>query len=586
MNIFSYIKSHVPILEVISGYVTLKRMGGYWKGPCPFHQERTASFTVSPAKDIFYCFGCHVGGDVIAFTAKLESCSHLQAAHMLAEKFQLELPEQIRSNISSSMSDKEQHTKICTLFAQWCAQELEKHHNALNYLKLRTINAQSLSTFCLGYVPSGSSGIKNLVQTMSQHNIMAKDLIQSGIVQEGKHGLYCPFEDRIIFPIKDLVGRICGFGGRVFKTNDTRAKYYNSKEHAFFDKGTILFGIDQAKKSMQSSGYVTLVEGYMDCIAMVQHGYTNTVATLGTACTQMHLEQLARFVPKVIILYDSDKAGQQALIRLAHMCWSVNLELYVARLQAGHDPASYLAAGLDIRPALESATPIMTFFISTIGDHYENMSLADKMDATQKIIEVIAKTPNLLRQELLLEQACSHLNLPIGALRQELKKYSSGDIPEPSTVARESLPVAPETIDVHEDKVLEEKIFYAIMNNINLFRELDQDFLINFMAQPFADILKLLQHYSTEHNNITFGNFFDTLDDSSKQLVSQHLLKTYQETDLATTARLVLFMKKRYWKEFIGSLKKRISQAEKEKNFAKAAALVQQFVTLKKEWSL
>ena len=167
----------------------------------------------------------------------------------------------------------------------------------------------------------------------------------AGILSESKNALYSPFEDRIMFPITDNLGRFCGFGGRTFMPQDERPKYYNSKENNFFTKGSLIFGLNVAKRDIQHKEIVFVVEGYMDCIAMAQHGYTNTVATLGTACTLEHLKQLSRYASYVYVLYDGDAAGQSAILRLTELCWNVNMDLKVIRLPRQEDPASFLAKG-------------------------------------------------------------------------------------------------------------------------------------------------------------------------------------------------------------------------------------------------
>src|SRR5579871_5907950 len=342
MNIFSFIKERVAILDVVNEYVTLKRAGGYHKGTCPFHHEKTASFTVSPDKHIFYCFGCHLSGDVISFIARIENCSQKDAAQLLAEKYSLELPH----NFSFEATEKETEHKnhyflICKAVATWCHQQLLKNNVAQAYFQRREFTPEMFAYFDIGYFPSGNVAINDLLYAMKRQSILAQDLLDAAILAEGRTTFYSPFEDRLIFPIKDTLGRYCGFGGRTFKEHDTRPKYYNSRENDYFIKGSLLFNLDKAKKSIQESGKIFLVEGYTDCMAMTQHGIPNTVATLGTACTLEHLKQLARYAEHIFIVYDSDHAGKSAILRLAELSWQVNLEVKVITLPDGEDPASF-----------------------------------------------------------------------------------------------------------------------------------------------------------------------------------------------------------------------------------------------------
>ena len=312
MNLFSYIKSQLSILDVISHYAKLKKAGSYWKGPCPFHHEKTGSFTVSPHKEIFYCFGCHVGGDVISFIAKVEQCTQLEAAQHLLEQHQLKLPENLSSELSKTSPDeKKRYFFICQTVANWCHENLKKNISVQSYLKKRNFDKKVIVDFTLGYFPGGLASIQSFINHMHKKNILLQELFDANIIIKGQKINYSPYENRIIFPIKDHLGRFCGFGGRVFKENDERAKYYNSRENSFFNKGSLLFGFNKAKKYIQKEEKAFLVEGYTDCIAMVQHGYTNTVATLGTSCTKEHLKSIARHANYVYVL--STAAGGQHL---------------------------------------------------------------------------------------------------------------------------------------------------------------------------------------------------------------------------------------------------------------------------------
>ena len=283
MNLFSYLKSRIAILDVINQYTTIRKTGHYWKGCCPFHSEKTASFMVSPDKNIFYCFGCHAGGDVITFIARAENLSPLQAAQHLVERYSISLPENLESpakNHDKDIVQKKQYWHLCDLVAQWCHSNLLKSSAGLQYFKQRGISQSTMTNFCLGYFPQGVRAIKSLLEFVQPYNYLAQDLISASILAEGKAQLYSPFEERLMFPIKDHLSRYCGFGGRTFAVADERSKYYNSKENSYFLKGSLIFGFDLAKQSIQKQEAALLVEGYTDCIAMVQHGFTNTVAMI------------------------------------------------------------------------------------------------------------------------------------------------------------------------------------------------------------------------------------------------------------------------------------------------------------------
>ncbi len=408
MNLFSYLKTRIAILDVVSEYATLKKAGLYWKGQCPFHSEKTASFTVSPHKEIFYCFGCHVGGDVIAFIARKEQCSQIEAAKHLIDRYKIELPSALSGQLSGNkltLENSKQYTTICQLVAQWCHKELFNSTTALAYLAKRGITQKTINDFTIGYFAGGLANVKRLINDLGKQHILVDDLLEHAILSRSKNILFSPFEERIIFPINDHLGRCCGFGGRIFKPHDTRAKYYNSHENHYFAKGQLLFGLDKAKKEIQKLGSVFLVEGYMDCITMAHYGFSNTVATLGTACTIEQLTTLSRYAQEVLVLYDGDNAGQQAILRIGQLCWQANIELKVISLPKNEDPASYLIKDGSLTSLLSDAQDIFAFFIKTIGADFTKKSLQEKLQLTRKILDIIQKLNDPLKQDFLLQNA-------------------------------------------------------------------------------------------------------------------------------------------------------------------------------------
>src|SRR3990167_814297 len=450
MTIFEFVKSKIPILDVINQYSKLKKAGIYWKGNCPFHAEKTPSFTVSQHKEIFYCFGCHEGGDIIAFMAKAEGCTQLEAAKSLIEKYGLSIPESLNLNSQQETNNpdkKKRYFKICEETANWAHKCLLESSIAIKYVRDRKIEDSTARIFTIGYFTPQS--IKKLLSHMHNFGFVAKDLINAGILAENKNKIYSPFEGRILFPIKDHIGRFCGFGGRIFKTDDDRAKYYNSKENEHFFKGSILFGLDIAKEKIRKKGFVFLVEGYTDCIAMYQAGYTNTVATLGTACTSEHIKILNRFASEVYVLYDGDNAGQEAILRLTELCCDVSLDLKVVCLPSKEDPASFIATGKDLAPFIKNKKNIYIFFTETISQGFQIKSLDEKLKAVGKLVEMIQKIDDPIKQNILIQSAVAALNIPIESLTSRIKQLK--------------LPIKLQS-NIEETNKLENIIFSALLN--------------------------------------------------------------------------------------------------------------------------
>lgn len=554
MSLFNIIKQKVSILEVVNEYTSLKKMGLYYKGTCPFHHERTASFTVSPHKDIFYCFGCHIGGDVISFIAKLENCSQLEAARLLIERYQIIVPELAKDVKSEgSTEERKRYTTLCSLLAEWTHNQLLQYKEPLGYLLERKITLQSIKNFTLGYFPGGPNPLKQLLDYAKQHMLLAQDLLHARILLEGKSGLYSPFEERIIFPIKDHLGYTVGFGGRTFKLEDERAKYYNSHDHPFFNKGSLLFGLDKAKKSIQEKEAAFLVEGYIDTIMMVQQGYPNTIATLGTSCTQEHLKQLSRYTPRLYITYDNDTAGQKAIIRLLELCWQVNLDLYVISLPLKYDPASYLAEKGDLKPCVDEAQDIFLFFIKATNIDFHKKGLQEKLSITKRIIEIIGHIRDPLKQDLLLQQAATTFVIPFTTLKSQL---SPSFIPE-----KDAEPLALNSLQKGLDKIsqLEKNLFCAILYSKESLSSEDAQLLQAWLPEPIKSLFIKAISYNGYYTLELFS-------DEERPLVSKLIMEGEERGTEDVLENLLLQFYKKQWKIILNNVKLKIKRAQQEQD--------------------
>ncbi|HLC07271.1 MAG TPA: DNA primase [Candidatus Babeliales bacterium] len=576
MNLFSFIKERVSILDVINEYVTLKKAGGYHKGTCPFHHEKTASFTVSPDKQIFYCFGCHLSGDVISFIARVENCSQKDAAKLLAEKYNLELPQNLSFEASEkNTEDKNHYFAVCKAVALWCHEQLLKNSSAQSYFQQRGFGTENFNYFTLGYFPSGNASISDLLYSMKRQSILARDLVDAHILAEGRTTLYSPFEERLIFPIKDALGRYCGFGGRTFKDHDTRPKYYNSRENEYFIKGSLLFNLDKAKKSIQETGKIFLVEGYTDCMAMTQQGLFNTVATLGTACTVEHLKQLARYSEHIFVVYDSDNAGKLAILRLTELCWHVNLELKVIMLPPGEDPASFLSNKGDFDALIIQAQDIFHFFLNTLGHNFVGKPLNQKIQTARSFLTVIAAISDPLKKDILLQKAAKTFDIPFQSLKQELDR-----IHEKTALIAPEQPISDAVSQVEPISLLEKRIFCAIMNNMRLFNGESRLQLIKYLPSPLGDILMQLKELKGKTESVTFGYFFDTLNEHDKQYISKLLLEEDEIVDTAAFDKLLEQLQKKQWKIIVRNIKAQLTQAKQEGDANKVALILRDFMEL------
>ncbi len=584
MSLFNFIKSNLPIIDVISEHVHLKQAGSYWKGPCPFHAETDASFTVSPDKQIFYCFGCHTSGDVIAFIAKIENLSQMEAVHYIIDRYKIVVPQDLLKKVGSSaqaIQEKEAFFRICSAVAAWAHQQLLRTPSTYRYLVERKLSPDTITTFSLGYFPGGVNQLNVFLKAMAKDGILAKDLIEHNILVDSRTHLYSPFEERIIFPIRDHLGRHCGFGGRIFKHGDDRAKYYNSKESDVFIKGKILFGFDMAKKAMQEKEFAFLVEGYMDCITMVQYGYTNTVATLGTACTLEHLKLLSRHIKTLYVLYDGDKAGQTAMLRLTELCWEVNLELKVVQLPAKEDPASFLIGNGDLTPFILNAQDIFSFFVQTLSSNFLQKTLSEKVALAEKITNVIARLNDEFKQDILLQQASSIMQLPLQSLKsltiKQRNRHAIQHNPSPKP-----MPSPPEQAEQEMDE-LEEKIFSVIMVNIGKNEKtpnIDAQ-LLPYFSTHMQTLLKTLEQVKQQGHENTWDAFLDNLNEQTRSWVVRVSLKYDGAASTESFDQLIAHFCKVNWKNIVKQLKEEMHAARLENNVERLNEVLGTFLKFK-----
>lgn len=574
MDIFSFIKSHVNILDVVGRYTMLKKAGQYFKGVCPFHAERTASFTVSPGKNIFYCFGCSAGGDVISFIAKSESCTQYEAAQFIIEEYKLEVPSDVVQQIVGDQEKKKSYFQLCELVARWCCEKLQRSVKAKNYIKQRGFAPIILERFSIGYFPGGSRAVTSLIDYLKEYNFLLQDLLDAKIVIEGKRSPYSPFEDRIIFPIYDHHGRCTGFGGRIFLPNDSRAKYYNSHENEFFNKGSLLFGFDKAKKAISRKESVLLVEGYTDCLALAGVDHLNVVATLGTSCTAEHLKQLSRFAKELYVIFDADQAGINAVLRLTQLCWEVDLDLFVIKLPIGQDPASYISSGNSMDDALKKSEDIFSFYIDTLGSEFQLKGLQDRLELIHQFIQTIGRIQDPLKKDFLIYKASSVFEVPSQTLRREMSRVN-----RPFERAK-SL----EKKDIIHSKfedvmVLEKKLFSAILNNVNSLAQEDEAYLMQYLPKSLQQVLaKVLAVKGKEY--VSFERMYEVLDEEEKQWVSEVFLKWPCE-DSDTLYTLMRQFAKKQWKKTVNDMATKLRYAQKNKNAQEIATLLKEFQQLK-----
>ncbi|MBI2554695.1 MAG: DNA primase [Candidatus Rokubacteria bacterium] len=351
------IRSRVDLVDLVGQFVNLKRAGLNWKGLCPFHAEKTPSFMVHPKKGIFHCFGCGVSGDAFGFLMRQDRLAFPEAVRVLAERVGVALPTERKTEVDGQREALFKTMALAAEFYQDALWNRPEGEGARRYLDSRRISSEMARKFGLGYAPEGWD---HLLGFMKGRSVTEEQLVQVGLVlpRQTGTGFYDRFRGRLLFPIKDVQGRVVAFGGRAMGTEDP--KYLNSPETPLYVKGQTLYALDLAKPQIRERNRALVVEGYVDCLMAHQHGFTETVAALGTAFTSPQLALLRRYCDEVITFFDADAAGKKATQRVEELlepagdglAWAVNrtgafadrgsLRLKVALLPSGHDPDSFL----------------------------------------------------------------------------------------------------------------------------------------------------------------------------------------------------------------------------------------------------
>jgi len=396
-NSIERLKTSIDIVDVIGSYIELKKSGANFKANCPFHGEKTPSFVVSPQKQIFHCFGCGVGGDSIKFVMEYEKLSYPEAIEKLASAYNIPLT--YTKGANSGISDER---RVLELLQNFYKDNLYKTSYALEYLESRGITKRSIEHFGIGYVGSSNS----VISLIKQNQIPLPKAVDAGVIAKGERGdFYARLVDRVTFPIYNSAGAIVGFGGRTLSNHP--AKYINSPQTKLFNKSRLLYGYYLAKNTIYDTKEVIITEGYLDVIMLHQAGFTNAVATLGTALTSEHLPLLRKGEPKVILAYDGDKAGVAAALKAAKMLSASGIEGSVVLFPEGKDPADMVSSNnLDeLKELLKNGADLAIFIIEQIKSSYNINNPYEKQKAIAEVNSFLNSLNKVVREAYAIEAA-------------------------------------------------------------------------------------------------------------------------------------------------------------------------------------
>lgn len=555
-NKLEEIKNAASIVDVISPFVALKQKGRTWLGLCPFHSEKTPSFTVNPEKQIFHCFGCGVGGNAFSFIMQIKGVSFPEAVRDLAERYGVDLP---KNNSQAPAGRKEDIQEI--YHALEAALEFfhanltgEKGGEARRYLADRAIGPAVIKKWQLGWAPEGWD---NLGRWLSGKRLNPRAVESAGLVVPRKdgRGSYDRFRGRVICPVRDAAGRLVAFGGRIIAKNTDQPKYLNSPQTPVYNKSRVLFGLDQARTPMRDSGRVIIVEGYFDHLSLASAGVRNVVATCGTALTASHLRLLKGYVEEVILVFDPDAAGRAAAARSLPLFLSLDMEAKVLILPSGQDPDSFIRAfGKEkFLAAVDKSNNLYDFFIEqTVGGHANTPQGKNK--AAAQALDMIRQVDGSARKDLLVKDLAHRLGISEAVLRSEAaggrgvlagRTAPEGRIRAVANDLEEKFlefilrhPKAwPSAFERDLSGLFRDEGFRRVYQKLNesfkAFGALDPSGLVNTLAPEEAGKLSRL---AVGQEMIEDGQIARAMDDFVRNLMARHIKR--REKDLARRIRL------------------------------------------------
>ncbi len=549
-EIIERVREASDIVDVVSGYLPLKRKGRNYWARCPFHQEKTASFSVTSDKQIFHCFGCHKGGNVFTFIMEYEHVPFVEAVKLLAARANITLPEK---SVQRESKEFEQLYYAHEIAQKLFHEQLRESRKTLEYLKNRGITDATIERFGLGYSLDSWDALMKHAQ---QKSLSEADLEKAGLVVRNENGrVYDRFRDRLMFPIFNSAQKPIAFGARTFDPNE-QAKYINSPETPLYHKASVLYGLSHSRGEIRRAEEAIVVEGYFDYLSLVQCGVTNVVASSGTAFTPEQAQLLARSAGSAVLMFDSDSAGQQAAVRSVDYLFEAGLDVRVVLLPKGEDPDSIARKGgqTAVREQLARAQSFVEFSLSLLGKRFEDLSLNDRDKAVKRLATLAGKIEDAIRRELFLQDIARHYGLGIELLRRNVRVEERRPLARANGTARPPL----------------DRDFVALL--------LQREDLIDSAAEKVAptdfeesdlsELYSLILLLREEEMPISAAQLIDKVDSlARKQLIAELAAHDFHKADMELLfTDLVHGFHRRHRDRRMTELKRLLQQAESEKN--------------------
>lgn len=460
MDDLDLIKQKINIVDLISEYLPLKKAGVNFKAPCPFHNEKTPSFVVSPERGIWHCFGCQKGGDIFKFVMEKDSLEFKDALELLAQRAGVTLKKTNKKEVDTKEKLFAANQKA-QQFYQYFLLEHPLGKKALEYLKKRGLTMDTIKEFGIGYSPQNWDVLTSF---MKKRDFTVVDLVDSGLAVPSRSGCYDRFRGRIMFPLIDVRGRIIGFSGRILDKGEP--KYINSPQTAIFDKKRFLFGIHLSKGEIKQRNEVIICEGEMDMIMSYQSGVKNIVASKGTALTEEHIEMLKKYTDTISLCFDMDLAGDAASRRGIQMADRAGYNLKVITVEGGKDPAdACLKDGEVWKQAVKEATPIYDYYLDSVSKRFNIKEATSKKNILAELLPIWKKINDPITKEHYIQKLAAMLQVKEDFIREEIDKYreSLGEKPVFNQEVNRPQAVKVEAVAKNRQMLLEEYLIALML---------------------------------------------------------------------------------------------------------------------------
>lgn len=571
------IKSRLDIVEVIRSYIKLQKAGANFRALCPFHSEKNPSLFVSPARQIWHCFGCQRGGNIFSFVMEIEGVEFGDALRILARRAGVEL----RREDPKIKTERKRIYEICEISTQFFEKQLESKtgQEVQDYLKKRGISQESIKKWRLGYSPDSWQSLSDFLVSKG---FKREEIGKAGLVIKNESGnFYDRFRGRIIFPVFDLNSQVIGFGGRIFEEKikeskeEKPAKYVNTPNTLLYDKSKVLYGLDKARVEIRKKDFVILVEGYVDVIMAHQAGFENTVATSGTALSPYQLAILKRYSEKLLTAFDMDVAGDWATKRGIDLAQARGFDVKVITMPQDFDPADIISQNPEKwKELVERAKSILDFYFETIFSRFDSTTPTGKKEISKILLPVIKRIPNKIEQSFWIQKLAKELEVREGDVAEELNKIK---------LTEEFYGLEPEEIvnlpSKTRKELLEERLITLILisKNTHCLETLKETELSNF-SPKIGEILIYLKNNIMEKKDLDGKGLSPELLDLFNYFYLKSEIEEIEKKEITPEIKYCLKeVRSIEIKNKLDQISKEIKKAEEEKDSSKIQQLIKEF---------